>query len=39
MYERLAFEQADKPVIQWLSCTNVQKLIILLKVNIEMKCV
>ena len=38
-YERLVFEQAKDPVIQWLNCIIIQKLIILLKVNIEVKCV
>ena len=35
-YERLVFEQGNDPIIpQWLSCVIIQKLIILLKVNIE----
>ena len=38
-YEWLVFEQGNDPVIQWLSCIIIQKLIILLKVNIEVKCV
>ena len=38
-YERLVFEQAKDPIIQWLSCIIIQKQIILLKVNIEVKCV
>ena len=37
--ERLVFEQAKDPIIQWLSCIIIQKQIILLKVNIEVKCV
>ena len=36
-YERLVFEQAKDPVIQWLSCIIIQKQIILFKVNIEVK--
>ena len=35
----MVFEQGNDPVIQWLSCIIIQKLIILLKVNIEVKCV
>ena len=38
-YEQLVFEQAKDPIIQWLSCIIIQKQIILLKVNIEVKCV
>ena len=38
-YERFVFEQANDPIIQWLSCIIMQKQIILLKVNIEVKCV
>ena len=38
-YERLVFKQAKDPIIQWLSCIIIQKQIILLKVNIEVKCV
>ena len=38
-YERLVFKQAKGLVIQWLSCISIQKQIILLKVNIEGKCV
>ena len=39
-YERLfVFEKAKGLVIQWLSCISIQKQIILLKVNIEVKCV
>ena len=39
-YEWLVFEQGNDPIIpQWLSCIIIQKLIILLKVNIEVKCV
>ena len=37
-YEWLVFEQGNDPIIpQWLSCIIIQKLIILLKVNIEVK--
>ena len=35
----MVFEQGNDTVIQWLSCIIIQKLIILLKVNIEVKCV
>ena len=39
-YERLVFEQGNDPIIpQCPSCIIIQKLIILLKVNIEVKCV
>ena len=39
-YERLVFEQGNDPIIpQWLSCIIIEKLIILLKVNMEVKCV
>ena len=38
-YERLVIEQAKDLVIQWLSCILIQKQIILLKVNVEVKCV
>jgi len=38
-YEGLVFEQAKGLVIQWLCCIIIQKQIILLKVNIQVKCV
>ena len=42
-YEWLVFEQGNDPIIpqwlDWLSCINIQKLIILLKANIEVKSV
>ena len=38
-YKRLVFEQEKDLVIQWLNCVIIQKLAILLKVNIEVTCV
>ena len=38
-YKRLAFEQEKDPVVRWLSYVIIQKLVIFLKVNIEVKCV
>ena len=38
-YKRLVFEQEKDLVIQWLNCVIIQKLAILLKVNIEVACV
>ena len=34
-YERLVFEQEKAPVVQWLSFMIIQKLTVLLKVNIK----
>ena len=37
--QQLVFEQQKDPVIQWLSFIIIQKLVILLKLNIEETCV